>query len=96
MATMNISLPDQMKEFVEDQAQKEGFGTVSEYLRSIIREVQKREAKQALEAKLKAGLESGPAEPMTAKDWNAIRHEVHRRHAERQGRADGQDDTEGR
>ena len=47
MATMNISLPDPMKEFVEAQAQKEGFGSVSEYLRAMIREVQKRQAKQA-------------------------------------------------
>lgn len=96
MATMNISLPDPMKEFVETQAQKEGFGTVSEYLRSMIREVQKRGAKQALEAKLREGLESGPAEPMTAEDWDAIRREVHRRHAERQGSTDGQGDAEGR
>ncbi len=96
MATMNISLPDQMKEFVEAQARKEGFGTVSEYLRSIIREAQKREAKQALEAKLKTGLKSGPAESMTTSDWDAIRREVHRRHAERQGKANGQGDAEGR
>jgi antitoxin ParD1/3/4 len=75
MATMNISLPDQMKEFVESQAQKEGFGTVSEYLRSIIREVQKREAKQALEAKLKEGLESGPAAPLSSEEWDAIERE---------------------
>jgi antitoxin ParD1/3/4 len=75
MATMNVSLPDQMKDFVETQAQKEGFGTVSEYLRSIIREVQKRGAKQALEAKLKEGLESGPAAPLTSQEWDAIERE---------------------
>ncbi len=75
MATMNVSLPDQMKDFVETQAQKEGFGTVSEYLRAIIREVQKREAKQTLEAKLKEGLESGPAAPLTSQEWDAIERE---------------------
>ena len=96
MATMNISLPEAMKEFVEKQAQKEGFGTVSEYLRSVIREVQKRQAKQGLEAKLREGVESGPATPMTREDWDNIRREVHRRHAERQGRTDGQSDAEGR
>ncbi len=96
MATMNISLPDPMKQFVEEQAQKEGFGTVSEYLRSIIREVQKRKAKQELEAKLHEGLESGPATPMTTEDWDYIRREVRRRHAVRQGRTEGQSDAEGR
>ncbi len=75
MATMNVSLPDQMKDFVETQAQKEGYGTVSEYLRSIIREVQKRDAKQAFEAKLKEGLESGPAAPLTSQEWDAIERE---------------------
>lgn len=72
MATMNISLPDAMRKFVERQAKKEGFGTVSEYMRSLIRDVQKHQAKQALEAKLKEGLESGPAAPLTPEEWDAI------------------------
>lgn len=75
MATMNISLPDPMKAFVESQARKEGFGTVSEYLRSIIREVQKREARQALAVKLKKGLESGLAADLTPEEWDAIERE---------------------
>jgi antitoxin ParD1/3/4 len=75
MATMNVSLPDEMKAFVEAQAAKEGFGTVSEYLRSVIRELQKRQAKQNLEAKLREALLSGPAEPMTREDWDDIERE---------------------
>lgn len=75
MATMNISLPDEMKLFVEAQAAKEGFGTTSEYLRSVIRDLQKRQAKQALEAKLREALESGPSEPMTREDWDEIERE---------------------
>ena len=74
MATMNVSLPDEMKAFVEAQAAKEGFGTTSEYLRSMIRDVQKRVAKQALEAKLLEGLQ-GPTVPMTREDWDEIRRE---------------------
>ncbi|WP_165228072.1 ribbon-helix-helix domain-containing protein [Aquisphaera insulae] len=76
MATMNISLPDQMKAFVESQARKEGFGTVSEYLRSVIREVQKREDRQALETRLREGIEGGPsAAPLTAGEWDDIERE---------------------
>ncbi len=75
MATMNISLPDEMKTFVENQAAKEGFGTTSEYLRSVIRDVQKRQAKLAFEAKLREALESGPSEPMTREDWEEIERE---------------------
>ena len=75
MATMNVSLSDEMKAFVEAQAVKEGFGTVSEYLRSVIRDVQKRQAKHHLAAKLREALLSGPAEPMTREDWNEIERE---------------------
>ncbi|QEH35447.1 Antitoxin ParD4 [Aquisphaera giovannonii] len=75
MATMNISLPDQMKAFVESQARKEGFGTVSEYLRSLIRDVQKREDRQGLEARLREGIEGGPATPLTAQGWDDIERE---------------------
>lgn len=75
MATMNISLPDPMKDFIEAQAGKEGFGSVSEYLRSVIRDVQKRAAKQSLEAKLLEGLQ-GPTTEMTREDWDSIRREA--------------------
>lgn len=75
MATMNVSLPDEMKAFVEHQAAKEGFGTTSEYLRSMIRDTQKRLAKQALEAKLLEGLE-GPTVLMTREDWESIEREA--------------------
>jgi antitoxin ParD1/3/4 len=75
MATMNISLPDPMKEFIEAQTSKEGYGSVSEYLRSIIREVQKRQAKRELEAKLLEGLQ-GPAVAMTREDWDSIRRDA--------------------
>jgi antitoxin ParD1/3/4 len=76
MATMNISLPDPMKDFIETEAAKEGFGSVSEYLRSVIRELQKRKARLELEAKLLEGLQ-GPSVDMTAADWDSIEQEAH-------------------
>ena len=76
MATMNISLPDEMKAFVEDQASEMGFGTVSEYVRAIIREVQERhKERERLDALLLEGLDSGPASPLTKADWDHIRRE---------------------
>ena len=51
MATMNISVPDEMKAFVEAQMSQEGYASASEYLRALIRDAQKRRAKQELEAK---------------------------------------------
>jgi antitoxin ParD1/3/4 len=97
MATMNISLPDEMKSFIEEQSTKKGFGTVSEYMRTLIREVQERQAKrERVDALLLEGLDSGPATPLTKADWKTIRNEVHQRHAARQGRTHGSKDSQGR
>ena len=55
---------------------REGFASPGEYLHSLIRDAQKRRAKQALEAKILEALESGPAAPMTREDWVALRTEA--------------------
>jgi len=87
MATMNISLPDEMKAFVEEQAAQRGFGTVSEYLRAMIREAQERNAKQErLDALLLEGLDSGPGTPLAKADWDRIRREGTKLIAERKRR----------
>jgi antitoxin ParD1/3/4 len=76
MTTMNISVPDEMKAFVEAEMAQEGYASASEYLRALIREAQKQQAKQALEAKFREALESGPATPMTRDDWDSIEREA--------------------
>ena len=83
MATITISLPDSLKSFIEEQVDQEGFGTVSEYLRSLVREAQKRNAQARLEALLLEGLQS-EASALTTQDWADIRKEVHRRHQKRE------------
>jgi antitoxin ParD1/3/4 len=40
MTTLNISLSEHLKAFVEDQVSCGGFSTASEYVRSLIREAQ--------------------------------------------------------
>lgn len=42
MSTMNISLPDALKEFVDQQVSTAGYGTSSEYVRELIRRDQER------------------------------------------------------
>jgi antitoxin ParD1/3/4 len=75
MTTMNISLPDEMKAFVEAQMATEGFASASEYLRGLIRDDQKRRAKRELESKILAGLQ-GPSVVMTPDDWDSIEHDA--------------------
>ena len=48
MATMNISLPDSMKAFVDEQVSGRGYGTSSEYVRDLIRREQDRAQLRAL------------------------------------------------
>ncbi len=55
MTTMNISLPETLKAFVDQQIDSRGFGTSSEYVRELIRKDQDR---QTLRALLLAGAQS--------------------------------------
>jgi antitoxin ParD1/3/4 len=48
MSTMNISLPESLKTYVDDQVSTGGFGTASEYLRTLIREDQERKQLRGL------------------------------------------------
>jgi antitoxin ParD1/3/4 len=43
MSTMNISLPDSLKHFVDQQVTDRGYGTSSEYVRELIRRDQDRQ-----------------------------------------------------
>ena len=55
MATMNISLPPLMRAYIEEQTRAEGYSTASEFVRALVREDQKRKARERLEGLLLAG-----------------------------------------
>ena len=76
MQTMNISLPDQLKEFVDGQVDSGRYSSVSEYIRDLIREDEKRKAQHKLEAMLMEGIRSGKPTAMTRRDWTGIRKEA--------------------
>lgn len=57
MATMNVSLPDPMREWVEDQVKGGAYANASDYIRDLIRHDQERRV--ALEAAIREGLASG-------------------------------------
>ena len=78
MTSMNVSLPEELKEYVEAQT-KRGYSTPSEYVRELIREDQKRHAKAKLDALLLEGLNSGEPIPADAKFWAELKHEALRK-----------------
>jgi antitoxin ParD1/3/4 len=86
MQTMNISLPDQLKEFVDDQIGSGRYSSVSEYVRELIRDDEKRKAQDKLETMLMEGIQSGKPTKMTRQDWSGIRQEALRQFKARRSR----------
>ena len=86
MASLNISLPAPLREWIEAQIRGGRYGNASEYLRELIRRDQERQAQERLEALLLEGMESGPAKALTKQDWVEIRTEVAERLAVRYGK----------
>ena len=72
MTNMNVSLPETLKSYVEEQVTYGGYGTVSEYLRELIREDKKRKAQERLESFLLEGLDSGEPVAVTPEFWQAL------------------------
>ncbi len=62
MGTMNISLPAALKSFVDDQVERRGYGTSSEYVRDLIRKDQERTQLRELLLECAASASAGPAD----------------------------------
>jgi antitoxin ParD1/3/4 len=79
MTTMNISLPDDLKTFVEQQVATGGYGSVSEYVRELLRSAKKAQAQAKLEAMLLEGLDSGEPVEVTPEFWEDVRRTARER-----------------
>ena len=76
MPTMNISLPENLKEFVESQVQSGDYASVSEFMRELVRREQKERLREQLEQRLLEGLDSGEGIESTPEMWRKLRAEV--------------------
>jgi antitoxin ParD1/3/4 len=81
MATMNVSLPDVMKDFVDVQVNERGFSSSSEYIRDLIRCDQVKQGEQRLATLMLESLESGPAVPVDETYWANKRAALKKRHS---------------
>jgi antitoxin ParD1/3/4 len=70
MSTMNISLPDSLKDFVDEQVNQGGYGTSSEYMRELIRKDQDRLQLRGL---LLAGARSAQTKPVDGAYFDSLR-----------------------
>ena len=73
LSTMNISLPDSLKAFVDEQVSQRGYGTSSEYVRELIRRDQDRLQLRNL---LLAGASSAPTAPVNETYFEGLRERV--------------------
>jgi antitoxin ParD1/3/4 len=85
MQTMNISLPDPMKEYVEERVSAGAYSSTSEYVRELVRADQKRHAKEQLEQILLNAVNSGDPFEVTPEMLEDIKLKLRTRSAQRNG-----------
>ena len=78
MTTINISLPDQMKEFVDEEMGEGGYRDASDYFNALLQEQLKRKTEQKLEGLLQEGLAT-KSSAVDKKDWEYIRGKLESR-----------------
>ena len=93
MESMNISLPEPLKAFVDGQIASGRYSSASEYVRELIRGDEQRKAEQQLEALLLAGLK-GDEQPLTRADWERIRQTATAQVRARRSTAPAADDSQ--
>ena len=74
MTAIPIDLPSDLRDFVEDRVKSGKFSSASEYIVSLVDAARKNRAE--IEIALVEGLESGPAEEWTPREWQEIRQRV--------------------
>jgi antitoxin ParD1/3/4 len=76
MQTLNISLPESMKQYVDEQVDVGEYSSASEYIRELVRADQKRRAKAQLEQVLLSAIGSGDAVELTPEVIEGVRHRL--------------------
>jgi len=69
--TMNISMPDSLKSFIDERAKSRGFGSNSEYLSDLVRKDEIESAKEQLRGHIEQGLNS-PAN----RTWDELKSDL--------------------
>lgn len=74
MATMNVSLPDAMKDWVEGRTETGRYSNSSDYVRDLIRRDQEREAKiKAMQTLIDEAIEAGESELSVEEIFDSVR-----------------------
>ena len=80
MSTIPVELPDDLREFVEANVQRGQFANANEYIVALVDAA--RRTRSEIEAALIEGLQSGPAEEWTSREWVDMKRRLIERHHE--------------
>jgi putative addiction module CopG family antidote len=69
---LSIPVPRTLEDFIKERVSSQGFHTVSEYIRALIRADQEQATRQRLEAKLLEAVERGDYREVTPEFWNRL------------------------
>ena len=79
MATMNVSLPDPLKQFVDEEVRGGGFASTSDYMRDLVRQRQRAKSAEFLRQLIAEGIASGPATPQEPDFFDKMRQRARQR-----------------
>ncbi len=71
MSTIPVELPDHLMSYVDQSVQQAGYTSASEYIVALVAAASEKQGE--IEQSLMAGIASGPAEPWTDDEWQAIK-----------------------
>jgi Arc/MetJ-type ribon-helix-helix transcriptional regulator len=74
VSTIPVELPDHLNLFVDQSAERAGFANASEYIVALVTAASEKQGE--IDQALMAGIASGPAEPWTDDEWQAIKSRV--------------------
>ena len=84
MTFLNITVPESVRTWIDEQVAKGGYETPSEFLCALLSDAQKRQAQDRLESLLLEGLDSGPPTEMTSDDWDRLKQRARERLSQRE------------
>lgn len=79
MTQINISLPDDVRTYIESEVASGKFKSPGDFINEAVRHYKSQKTRNEIEDMLLEGLRSGEARLMTREDWGSIREEGRKR-----------------
>ncbi len=74
MSSIPVDLPDDLMQFVDQGTKNGGFANPSQFIVALVAAANEKQGE--IEQALLSGINSGPAEPWTDEEWQAIKQRI--------------------